>query len=66
MAWRAAAVVQPALEPIPCVTPTRKDAVAPGARTTAASGAEPKKSWVVLVLAVGKGAPDRLRNRTPG
>lgn len=66
MACSAPAVTQPALELIPWVTPTRNDAVDPAASTSGASGADPKKSWVVRVLRVGSGAPDRLRNRTPG
>jgi hypothetical protein len=60
------AVVQPALEDIPWVTPTRNDMLLCGATISASSGAAPKKSCVVRVVAVGSGRPDPSRNWIPG
>jgi hypothetical protein len=59
-------VVQPALELIPCVTPTRNETAPFGATTKYWSGAAPKKSCVVRVEVVGSGRPALSRNWMPG
>ncbi len=66
MTWSAEAVVQPAVAAAPCVTPRRKETVAPGATVRDFSDAEPKKSVVVWVGRVLSGCPLWLRNWIPG
>ena len=60
------AVVHPAGEAAPWVTPSRKETVSPGATASADTTVMPKKSCVVCVGSVGSGAPAPSRNRTPG
>lgn len=64
--WRPYALVQPAGDAAPWVTPRRNDTFAPGATFSGALGTEPKKSWVVWTGIVGRAPPDWLRNWMPG
>jgi len=65
---RAAAVAQPAVPPpfVMWVTPSRNDTLEPGATVSDTSGAGPKKSRVVLIEFVGRGAPVVLNHKIPG